>query len=219
MKILLADDHALFRDALVQYIERAEPDIHITVARDLHEAVDLIESGEKPELILLDMRMPGMNGLQGLQKIRERWADTPVALLSGLAEKHDVEAAMKMGARAYFPKTLSGRALMKAIRQVMNGETFVATDHNTGEIMPSYMNGGSHGHGTQNGKPAGDVKLTPRERDVLTELLRGATNKDIARSLDLQVVTVKLHIRSICRKLSAQNRTHAALIAREMKLI
>lgn len=226
MRLLLADDHTLFRDALVQFIERAEPDAVVMLAKDMNEVMEIMEGGPELDLILLDLRMPGMDGLQGLKKLREDYQETPVALLSGMAERHHVEQAMDLGAAGYFSKTMSGRALLNGIRQVLQGENYVAMDHNSNRIMPSYYAGNDSAqkfaasdmeqgrYDIQNGTP-----LTPREKEVLSYLLKGSSNKDIARALDLQVVTIKLHVRGICRKLGAKNRTQAALKAQQMELI
>ena len=220
MKLLLADDHSLFRDALVEYIERTEPGSSVLLARDVHEVMDILGGQPDVDLILLELRMPGMNGLQGLEKLRARYPDTPVALISGLAEKHDVEKALELGAAGYFPKTMSGKALLSGIRQILAGEEFVAHDHNTNEVMSSYYPADSlqekNGKGTNGLNARGEeFRLTPREKEVLTYLQRGESNKEIARALDLQVVTINLHVRSICSKMGVENRTQAALIAQK----
>ncbi|MEM7651105.1 MAG: response regulator transcription factor [Pseudomonadota bacterium] len=228
MKLLLADDHTLFRDALVQYIERAEPSAEVTVTKDFDEAFEHMQQNTNQDLILLDLRMPGMNGMEGFRKMRQHFPDTPVALMSGVAEPEDVQAAIELGAIGYFPKTLSGKALLQAIQSVLAGEMFIPTESNSNQPLPSY-------HGELPNKsnvtniglsevqtplsPTKDFNLTPRENDVLGYLVTGASNKEIASALGLQVVTVKLHVRGICRKLDAKNRTQAALIAREHGLI
>ncbi|MBI4030561.1 MAG: response regulator transcription factor [Proteobacteria bacterium] len=228
MRLLLADDHSLFRDALVQYIERAEPDATVALARDVHELMEVMAAGDAVfDLILLDMRMPGMDGLQGLVKIKTRHPDVPVAIISGLAEKEDVEQALSLGAAGYFPKTMSGKALVSGIREIIDGKIYIARDHNTNEIMPSHYHGASSaksplggmaGRAQENYQAGNSFSLTPREREVLSYLRQGVQNKEIARALDLQIVTVKLHVRSICRKLNVQNRTQAALKAQEAGL-
>ena len=228
MKLLLADDHTLFRDALVQYIERSNPDASVTVAKDFHEAFDIMKEDKDQDLILLDLRMPGMNGMDGFKKMRETFPQVPAALMSGVAEKEDVEEALKLGASGYFPKTLSGKALLKAIERVAAGEKFIPMDEDKKHPMPAYYDDGAESSqqsyvGMKETQttltPANDYNLTPRENDVLEFLVTGASNKEIANALGLQVVTVKLHVRGICRKLDAKNRTQAALIAREQKLV
>lgn len=225
MKLLLADDHTLFRDTLVQYIVRAEPDSEIQLARDLHEAEKHLGDGYVPDLVLLDLRMPGMNGLEGFRRVRETYPKIPVGLMSGLAEPQDVRQAMEMGAIGYFPKTLSGKALLKAIQLVLAGERFLPIDHETNEVLPAYYGDGTRGGagyaplgGNGRGGKGDELRLTARESEVLGHLVKGLSNKDIADALNLQIVTVKLHVRGICRKLGAKNRTQAALRAREIGL-
>lgn len=224
MKLLLADDHTLFRDALVQYIERSNPDAKVAIAEDFYQAYREMEENNDQDLILLDLRMPGMNGMDGFRKIREQFPDTPVALMSGIAEPEDVREAMDLGAAGYFPKTLSGKALLKGIEAVLNGEIFMPMDSaKPATPMPSYYGESSpvpsyveinESHQASS-KQDDEFSLTPRENDVLEYLVTGSSNKEIASALGLQVVTVKLHVRGICRKLGAKNRTQAALIARE----
>ncbi len=225
MKLLLADDHTLFRDALVLYIERADPSSNVTLAKDLPEALSKLHENDDHDLVLLDLRMPGMDGLEGMRQVIDQYPGKPVALMSGVAEKEDVDAAMAMGAVGYFPKTLSGKALLKGIQQVLTGESFVPTDNNTHNIMPSYYADQEEKQTPDRFTPAPNkviseeaAILTPREREVLLFLSEGASNKEIAQYLDLQVVTVKLHVRGVCRKLNAKNRTQAALKARELGL-
>ena len=226
MKLLLADDHTLFRDALVQYIERAQPEAVVTLARDLHEAVDKMADNPDQDLVLLDLRMPGMNGMEGFKKMRDMHPNVRVALMSGVAEPSDVEAAFELGAVGYFPKTLSGKALLQAIEQVLAGEVFKPLDRNTNSVMPSYIADDSSSTAPYGGMQEAQAglandntfNLTPRESDVLEYLVKGDSNKDIAVALGLQVVTVKLHVRGVCRKLGAKNRTQAALIAQEYGL-
>ena len=216
MKLLLADDHAMFRDALVDYLQRTELNADVTIAKDMNEVMEVMQGGDKFDLVMLDFRMPGMDDLRGLESLLEHYPDTRAVILSGMARTKDVEKAMDMGAAGYLPKTLTGKALINGIYKVMAGEKYVAIDYNTNEIMAS-----SEGHEDEDADVADSgakADLTPRESEVLEFLLRGASNKEIARSLDLQVVTVKLHVRGICRKLGAKNRTQAALKAQQMGL-
>lgn len=227
MRILLADDHALFRDAMVEYIHRANPGSDTITVRNFDEAYSHIEHDRTLDLVLLDLRMPGMHGLTGLEKIRRDFPEIRVALMSGAAETEDVNQAMTLGAAGYFPKTLSGQAMMKAIDLILTGERFVPLDHHTNTIMASYqedpkvrkpINYSALHEDGQDFDSSSSLKLTPRERDVLRHLAHGEANKEIARALDLQVVTVKLHVRGICKKLNVVNRTQAALKARMMGL-
>jgi two-component system nitrate/nitrite response regulator NarL len=213
MKLLLADDHTLFRDALVQYITRAQPETHIAVAKDFSEVSEAMKVDPKQDLILLDLKMPGMNGMEGLKTLRAEYPNIPVALMSGVAEPHDVRTAMNIGAAGYFPKTLSGKAMLDAVKRVLAGKKFLPVENKNNAIMSSYYEDPQAASTNQ----AGDgLNLTPREKEVLGFLARGVSNKEIAIALGVQLVTVKLHVRGVCRKLKAKNRTQAALKAREM---
>jgi two-component system nitrate/nitrite response regulator NarL len=233
MHLLIADDHALFRDAMSQYVERSYPGSKVNAASNLDDVFEFLnKTNEFPELVLLDFNMPGMNELKGFAKFRETYPQIPVALLSGVAEPEDIQKAMDLGAIGFFPKTLSGRALLKAIELVLTGEKFIPVDSRTNGLMPSY-----YGDKTTNKMPVRlplqtsspndsnlaltsiKIRLTPRENDVLICLCRGQANKDIARNLGLQDVTVKLHVRSICRKLEVTNRTQAVLKSFELGII
>ena len=214
MKLLIADDHTLFRDALVQYIERSTPGVEVFLADDFNGALKIIEQGQDVDLVILDLRMPGMSGMNGFKVMKEKAPQVKVALMSGVAEERDVKEALSLGAVGYFPKTMSGRALLGAINQVLSGDIFVPQGKQ-GRIMPSYF--ADKNSGTE--KLKSEYMFTPREEQVLGFLVDGASNKEIARALDLQVVTVKLHVRGICRKLDVANRTQAALKAKDLGVL
>jgi two-component system nitrate/nitrite response regulator NarL len=218
MKLLLADDHTLFRDALVLYIERAEPQASISLAKDFTEALEIMKKNPDQDLVLLDFRMPGMNGMEGFTKMRDDYPTVRVALMSGVAEPEDVKAAMSLGAVGYFPKTLSGKNLIKAIKSVLDGEIFLPRVEGQEAIMPSYYNDNPAMSSQMGGNSnAGPVLLfTAREKDVIKYLALGHSNKEMAAFLGIQVVTVKLHVRSVCQKLGARNRTQAALMVRDI---
>lgn len=220
MKLLIADDHTLFRDALVLYIQRADPKVSISLAGSFPEALDIMKEKSDQDLVILDLRMPGMNGMQGFERMRDNYPKTRVALMSGVAEPEDVRAAMDLGAVGYFPKTLSGKNLLKAIQNVLAGNVFLpVTEQDT--IMPSYygdaIKQSTSGMRQQNASQKIKIfNFTSRERDVIEQLALGKTNKEIADILGLQVVTIKLHVRGICQKLGAQNRTQAAVILKDL---
>lgn len=227
MKLLIADDHTLFRDALVQYIKRAIEDCDLTVTKDFHEAYEELQKDQNYDLVILDLRMPGMDGMGGFEKMRKEFPNVKVSLMSGVAEQKDVNQAMDLGACAYFPKTLSGKALVQAIQKVLEGEVFIPIDKSNGKIMPAYFADDKRANFSYGGMSEAQEKLdtdenfnlTPREKEVLSYLAKGDSNKEIANSLGLQVVTVKLHVRGICRKLDANNRTQAALKATQLGLV
>lgn len=202
MKILIADDHDLVRDTLSAFMEN-EPDIQVTAVADLDEAC---ETARKTlfDLILLDYSMPGMNGLEGLTKAMEAGDGRPVAIMSGIAPKAIAQDALEAGAIGFLPKTMGAKSLINAVRFMAAGETFVPVKFMTAEEA----------------EPENPIAkgLSQRELEVLSGLCQGLSNKEIARELDLQEVTIKLHVKTTCRKLNAKNRTQAAMIAKEAGL-
>lgn len=200
MRILLADDHELVRDAIVALLEQ-EDDFEITAVNDLPAALEKVGSGF--DLVLLDYSMPGMDGLNGFEKMKDV-ARAPVAILSGSANRDVAQDALDRGAAGFLPKTMGGRSLANAIRFMAAGEVYAPIKFLT-EAPESVV-------------PEIAKTLTEREMQVLDGLCRGLSNKEIAREVDLQEVTVKLHVKTTCRKLGAKNRTQAAITAKEAGL-
>ncbi|SDD16890.1 response regulator [Ruegeria marina] len=202
MKVLLADDHDLVRDALSAFIE-TEVDMQVTAVPDLLAACDAARQ-TLYDIILLDYSMPGMNGLEGLAQAIQAGDGQPVAIMSGTAPRTVAQEALNAGAAGFLPKTIGARSLINAIRFMVAGETFVPADFMTTEDV-------AEDH------PIAKL-LSRREVEVLKGLCRGQSNKEIARDLELQEVTIKLHVKTLCRKLSARNRTQAAMIGKEAGL-
>lgn len=197
MQILLADDHELVRDALVSLLEQ-EADFEIVAVDDFHQAMDKIDTGF--DLVLLDYDMPGMNGLKGLDDMKAA-TDKPVGILSGTANRKIAQDALDRGAAGFLPKTMESKTLAHAIRFMAAGEIYAPIKFLTTapeEELPEIAK-----------------QMTERELQVLEGLCRGLSNKEIAREIDLQEVTVKLHVKTACRKLDAKNRTQAAIMAKE----
>lgn len=203
MKILLADDQELVRETIAAFL-RLEPEIEVDVADDFPSALAAARRQGSHDLILLDYMMPGMNGLSGLSAMRAAKPKTPVAILSGTAPRSVAEQALAEGAAGFLPKSMSTRTLIAALRFMAAGEIYAPRSMMTERDAPAASLAGA--------------QLTPRETEVLRHLCRGLANKEIARELDLQEVTVKLHVKTLYRKIGARNRTHAAIIAKEAGL-
>jgi len=202
MHILIADDHELLRDVLRSYLE-SEGGFTVETVADLPAALERITAVDATfDLVVLDYGMPGMDGYSGLGLAMAASAGKPVALMSGLAPPGVAERVLALGAAGYLPKTLPARSLVNAIRFMAAGETYMPLDL----------------HGPAKDPGAAPSSLSPRERQVLAGLCAGHANKEIARDLDLREPTIKLHVKLICRKLGARNRTHAAMIGRERQL-
>jgi len=200
MKILLADDHELVRDSLAALL-RHMGNVEVVTAPSVARVMEALQPDAGFDLILVDYAMPGMNGLDGFTSIRQAAEPVPVALMSGVAPRPVIERALAEGAAGYVPKTMSTKSLCAAIRFMADGEVFapISLMADVDTIQTS----------------EGPVQLTKREMNVLQSLCRGMANKEIALELGLQEVTIKLHVKSLCRKISARNRTHAAMIAKE----
>lgn len=204
MQLLIADDHELVRDTLAAFLER-ESDLTLDTVENLDQACARIESEGPYDLVMLDYTMPGMKGLEGLKRALALNGGKPVALMSGTASKAVAQEAMDAGAIGFLPKTMAARSLINAIRFMAAGETFIPVAFMTQEEPQEPLNELAKG-------------LSPRELQVLGGLCQGQANKEIARDLNLQEVTIKLHVKTLCRKLDAKNRTHAAMIAKEAGL-
>ena len=202
MRILIADDHMLLRDTLVLYFEN-EDGFETDTAADYAEAVAKLQA-QHYDLVLLDFSMPGMDGLNGMTNVMAMEGDHRVALISGTANREIAEQALAMGAAGFLPKTLSARSLVNAVRFMSLGEQYAPLD-----FMRAEEEEQSH--------PLAD-KLSARELEVLEGLTQGKSNKEIARDLDIREPTVKLHVKTLYRKIGAANRTQAAMIAKDQGL-
>lgn len=200
MKILIADDHDLLRDTLVMFLE-SEGNIETVTTADFDGALACIDAKGPFDLVMLDYNMPGMNGLNGLKRALVYNGGQRVALMSGIATKNIAEEALAEGAAGFVPKTLSAKTLVNAVRFMAMGEQYAPIDFMTQEEEDSAPN------------PLAE-KLSRRELQVLEGLAQGKSNKEIARDLDLQEPTIKLHVKTLYRKIGAGNRTQAALIAK-----
>ena len=203
MRLLLADDHSLVLETLAAFL-RAEGGMDVETCASLDEACEKIGNDAAYDLVLLDYSMPGINGLEGLEKAKAVSFGRPVAIMSGTANKSIAQEAVDAGAIGFLPKTMAAKSLVNAVKFMAMGETYVPLDFLNAEEEEKDI-------------PLAKL-LTEREMQVLSGLCRGLSNKELARELDLQEVTIKLHVKTLCRKLDAKNRTQAAMIGKEAGL-
>jgi DNA-binding NarL/FixJ family response regulator len=207
MRVLIADDHPLYRDALRLQVERLFPEAAIIEASSFDEVLQIGEAASSPfELFLLDYHMPGMS-YDALKQLAATFPESPIAVVSGTANGAEVRAVIQAGARGFIPKTATGTHLLHALQLLLAGGTSVPADF-LFENQPA---------GTPVDAPW-IAALTSREREVLRGVMRGLSNKQIGRELDLAEVTVKLHLRTIFRKIGARTRSEAAVLATKASL-
>lgn len=209
MRILHADDHRLLREGLKPFLHELADSVEVVGVNDFAGAEEAARKGPF-DLILLDLVMPGMAVVAGLGRMRELVPEVPVVILSGSVDPYDVRMAVDHGAAAYLPKTMSSTALLNALKLVLAGERH----------FPSFAFGCAEGStaelATSGAKPA--PELTERERTIIRMMAEGATNKEIARVLSLEEITIKVHTRRLYRRLGAANRAEAVRLAVEQGL-
>ena len=214
MKILIADDHSLFRQGIKLLLNQIFDDLEVVDAGDADLAFTSLQKEKNFDLILLDLAMPGMNKTQGLSRFVNWQPAVPVVILSAHVEPSEIMACLQAGARGYIPKASSRDVLEHALALVLAGENFVPNN-----VLCSIREQRREEpeQGFDSLAPENPLRsLTQRQRDTLALIIEGQSNKEIARCLGLLESTVKAHVKVILKKLSAQNRTQAALIARDL---
>ncbi|MEX0807412.1 MAG: response regulator transcription factor [Dongiaceae bacterium] len=209
LRVLFADDHRLVREALAPFITRIAASVQLDEAASVDEALVLLRDNGVYDLILLDLNMPGMDGFNGFNKIREMAPDKPIAILSGSLDPDDVSQALEHGAAGYIPKTTTGGTLVNALQIILAGEVYVPP-----ALMASTASRTARDH-----RDIREVALADRQMEVLKALAEGLPNKEIARRLGIAEITVKVHLQSIYRKLGVSNRTEALAAALNRGLV
>lgn len=201
MKIIVADDHVLFREGLRHILKQLGDDVVIVEAGDHTTALSLATQHPDADVILLDLDMPGREPLAALNDLIAQSSTTPVIVLSASEDMREVRSALDAGAMGFIPKHESARVMLSAIQLVLSGGIY---------IPPMLMKKNS---------PSTDAALTPRQLDVLMCLIQGKSNKEIGRELGLSEATVKAHLAAIFRCLNVDNRTEAAHVAEQRGLL
>lgn len=207
MRIILADDHDLIRDTLEVYLQKLDTKVDVLHAATLAQALEAAKGALDTTLVLLDLRMPGMNGLAGFRAMQKELPNTPIVIFSGDTNPDLIKASLQAGAAGFIPKTMRAPAMINALRLVLSGERYVPDLAMSGDDRKSGLNVDTGGAFSQ---------LTPREREVLGLLVKGNSNKQIARQLKIEEITVALHLRSIYRKLNVASRTQAVRLALQL---
>ncbi len=209
IRVLLIDDHTLFRSGVRALLAR-QADIEVVgEAENGHEGIKLA-TALRPDVVLLDLNMPGLSGVETLHLLLQDCAGLAVVMLTVSEDASDLTQALRAGARGYLLKNINAEFLIQAIGRAAAGES-VMSEAMTAKLMEQFRLGASPAVPT----PSEGDKLTPREREILTFLARGDSNKEIARSLALAESTVKIHVQNILKKLNLSSRVQAAVFAVE----
>ena len=203
-KVLIADDHPLVRDGLARLMRLLDAQAEVVEAADYAAIERELEHGV-PALALIDLNMPGMDGLAGVQRLRERYPALQIVVASAEDDPVTIRGVLSLGVAGFLPKSEPPEVMLQALQLVLRGGTYMPasalSDFRDGRPPPARPDTSG---------------LTPRQLDVLRELMRGQPNKLIARELGLTEGTVKIHIAAILRALHARNRTEAVVVARQL---
>lgn len=203
MKILIVDDHQLFREGLVFILESLEEGVTILQAANYDGALEIMDEHADLDIVLLDLRMPGLDGYSLLETASISYPELRIAVLSASRDRKEIQRAINSSAVGFIPKDTSSKLLLNAVRMMLDG----------GMYLPPEM--AKQGEQTVSDK----LDLTPRQLDVLNMIAAGASNKVIAAELGISESTIKMHTTAVFKALGVSNRTQAALAVQEMSLI
>jgi two-component system, NarL family, nitrate/nitrite response regulator NarL len=212
MRLLVVDDHPIVREGLAAFLEQLGPDTSVLQAADASRALALAAEHSDLDVVILDLALPGLNGMSAIAEFGRARPELPVIVLSASEDARQAREALAQGALGYVPKSASRQTLVSAIQLVLNGEIYVPPLVLGESPAPAPAAPGARANG-------GRALLTDRQIEVLRRLSAGQSNKTIARDLDLSEKTVKAHVTAIFRALNVVNRTQAAAAGRGAGII
>ena len=210
LRIVIIDDHTLFREGLQSLLARHGIEVVASVSDD-REGIRQVQE-LRPDIVLLDVRMPRMSGLEVLKQLQQTGLASPVVMLTTSGDERDLIEALRNGAKGYLLKDMEPDDVVAALREIVHGETVVAP--NLAQVLAKV----DTGEYPLEPEPSPLDSLTPREKQILSLLAEGQSNKVIARNLGISDGTVKLHVKAILRKLNIHSRVEAAVIAVKQRL-
>jgi len=208
MKLLLCDDHALIRDGIRRVLEPLAPELDFIECGDAETALAHVEENLELDLVLLDLKLPGMGGLEALARMREIDPSLPIIICSETEERGVLHHAFEHGAAGFVPKSSTGSVLLAAIQLVLAGGTYIPPfGLEVRELGARSRDRGSARTRTE--------RLSPRQRDVARLAARGLTNAEIAGVLEIREATVKAHMSAVFAALDVKNRSEVGMVLRE----
>ena len=209
MKVLIADDHALFRDSLSRQMEQINPECIILQASNFNQALKFVESDNKIALVVMDLDMPDMNWQEALKELKAKVPHAKFVVVSGSEDNTTIRKTLEMGVSGYISKRSNPEVLNNALRLILEGGTY---------LPPSVLQP-TAGTMVQDSQYRTGKTLTHRQNQVLGLVAQGLSNKQIAYEMGVSEATVKLHINALLRSVGATNRTQAVIMAQKMGII
>ncbi|MBI5919928.1 MAG: response regulator transcription factor [Nitrosomonadales bacterium] len=215
MKILLADDHALFRDGMHYVLQQLSGKVEVHDAATFQEAEALADRLPDLELALLDLNMPGSSGAPSIKSLHQKHSQLPIVVISGSEQREDIERVMESGALGYISKMSPAKIMLGALRLVLDGGIYLPPQL----LQQSAIIGGKQDKVDKRSANTNEHGLTQRQMEALRYLAEGRTNKEISEIMGLADGTIKIHIAAVYQVLRVNSRLEAVLAAEKLGLV
>ncbi|HKB59000.1 MAG TPA: response regulator transcription factor [Gallionellaceae bacterium] len=214
MTILLADDHALFRDGMHYVLRQLADDVEILDASSFSEMLKLADANPTANLVLMDLHMPGSNGAASVRTFNLKYPQMPLVVVSGSEQREDMERVMEFGAMGFISKMTSSKVMLAALRMVLDGGVYLPP-----QLLQQSMDHLEQGAADKRSRRSNEFGLTARQIDVLQYLSQGLSNKETALKMGLAEGTVKIHVAAIFQALHVSNRMDAVRAAQRLGML
>lgn len=214
MTILLADDHALFRDGMHYVLRQLADEVEILDGSSFSEMLKLADAHSDVDLVLMDLHMPGSNGAASVRTFNLKYPETPLVVVSGSEQREDMERVMEFGAMGFISKMTSSKVMLAALRMVLDGGVYLPP-----QLLQQSVNHLEQSVPDKRSRRSNEFGLTARQVDVLQFLSQGLSNKETALKMGLAEGTVKIHVAAIFQALHVSNRMDAVRAAQRLGML